>query len=180
MGLCAEGDGERCLLCAWIFMPCLCIFACQVKPPASLRPSSCVIPISLLIALIQRALLLLLVVLLLLSHSARATRRMRNISAYAFRFAFQVCLPLHTSWLKKWGKVRGKQWTRCVKNFLFMLTFHLNVSLFVCQFEVLKSRWLKRAQKGWLVGEVFDCNLCWVCEKEMSERRSCASALAAW
>lgn len=57
----------------------------------------------------------------------------------------------------------------CVKNFLFMLTFHLNVSLFVCQFEVLKSRWLELGNGKWERGN-FDCNLCRVCRKEMSER----------
>lgn len=98
-------------------------------------PRPRVIPISLLIALI---------LLLLLLLPSRATRRMRNISASAFRFAFQVCLPLHTSF-EKVENCKGKTWL-CVKNFLFMLTFHLNVSLFVCQFEVLKSRWLKRAK----------------------------------
>lgn len=142
----SERDGAKCLLWVWIFMPCLCIFACQVMPRPFLPiplPSSCAIRISLLIALIQRLLLL------PLRHFARATRRMRNISASAFRFAFQVCLPLHTSWVQKVQKknrTRGKRCHGCVKNFLFMLTFHLNVSLFVCQFEVLKSRWLKRSK----------------------------------
>lgn len=73
--------------------------------------------------------------------------------AQYFRFCFSVCFSsLFTiahelgSKSKKKNRTRGKRCHRCVKNFLFMLTFHLNVSLFVCQFEVLKSRWLKRSK----------------------------------
>lgn len=131
-----------------------------------------VIPISLLIALIRR-LLLRCLRLLQSFHVQRTTRRMRNVSASALRFAFQVCLPFagdaqrtnsHTPSIWVWCVCV------CVKNFLFMLTFHLNVSLFVCQFEVLKSRWLELGTGKWKRGN-FDCNLCWVCGKEMPERR---------
>lgn len=131
----SERDGAKCLLWVWIFMPCLCIFACQVMPRPFLPiplPSSCAIRISLLIALIQRLLLL------PLRHFARATRRMRNISASAFRFAFQVCLPLHTSWVQKVKKKTGLGESDAIAVWkIFCLCSHF-IWTWVCLFANLK------------------------------------------
>jgi len=74
----------------------------------------------------------------------------------------QVCLP--------WQMWRRRA---LCENFLFILTFHLNVSLFVCQFEVLKRGegassecWKKYARQGGNDdAAVFDCSFCCVCEK---------------